>query len=680
MRRGGASLALVIALVATGCGSPPTPPPSEPMTSAKPSTSDPVPPASDARPDLPITVPAAPAPAEPSAADPEALATAVEGGGQAALGPLLAAYAAAGIPVLDAISDAAAGDEAVGGPRWWQVWLSAAANPNASLSVADLTLLLSSPPDLQPLDAEALADGVLDDLRSMAESEAPTIAFSARYLAARMSARSNGVDPLGPDVTPDQVRLDPAAQTFLVAAIVQSFLLRIAEADPEGALAAIGPTDPWPLVATATGPQHIDMLPSAPAPASNPCSPSGTAGDALWWIREIASRITNGAEFSALRRSFPSVAGILAGRLGASESAAGRISTGISFVGAALNTLTFILQVQSLTVETDLQPLLERTKSASSDGRQARISVSVGYDLGNPRLDGGAGMANCLAILLAGLGMNVSVPTTGPLGGVTVTLDGRKGFATRESEPYVQFPKPSELRQDTKEDGPDTGKVFATVEGVHQREQVPDYAGEWSREFTVAVQATAEPQTSKNIFSVFVDSLVGVSGRGAGVPNLINAAVGIARTISMDLGEQGFLVTDWTIGWRIKESEGGQTLNGVHCADIGETWVLKDTRTGGMTERGTWAFAINPDTVIDGNTYSGGYRYLGTIDMPPLTMTTEARGDAVLVLLPDGRAEITALASEVTMTSKVESGPTTEITTDFPEETFVWEPVRDDCS
>ena len=113
-----------------------------------------------------------------------ALAKAVEPGGQAALAPLVAAYQAAGIPIIgdDGHPIPGAPDDQVG-PGWWQVWLSAGANPGFATPLSGATELLTAMPDPPKLDNAAVSAAAPADLKSMAADADPHRHFFARFIA-----------------------------------------------------------------------------------------------------------------------------------------------------------------------------------------------------------------------------------------------------------------------------------------------------------------------------------------------------------------------------------------------------------------------------------------------------------------------------------------------------------------
>ena len=159
------------------------------------------------------------------------------------------------------------------------------------------------------------------------------------------------------------------------------------------------------------------------------------------------------------------------------------------------------------------------------------------------------------------------------------------------------------------------------------------------------ISATVEAVNERSIASTFWDSLVAPFG---GIPGLIAPLIDILKTIRYDLGEQGFLVIDWSHGWFIDAASGGGRVEGIKCYDAGATahdslggqWVMHGTYKQ-TTPQGEQNGVEIWDVHIDPGSMTGHYTYTDTAVLETTFGITvyvdgKAEGDADVALMSDG--------------------------------------------
>jgi hypothetical protein len=591
------------------------------------------------------------------------LAGAVADGGQPALSPLLAVYRQAGLSVIGLNGEPLPGfgDDPVG-IGWWMVRFSAGGNPRLTVPLSDVPLLLlasDDPPDIEPAE---LAGLLADDLREMADGPDGYDRFLARFVAARATA--HGPDPLDKATDPDDVRLDMMTFTLLSSAMIRRVVQASVAADPGSFIAGL-PID-WGATLAAVGPALPPVRLVATAPASNPCNPTGDAEQVSFWTQWIASKVAGGFQLPGMREAFRS----LTERLVKNASQASKLNKTAARAGAAAAALLFALQMSSLTVELDQNPNpLVRTKT-TRDGQSGRVITTISYDLEGSSLDGGTGIKNCLAMLANALGIQAALPTNGPIPGATVKFDLKTGF-----NDFVKTVRAgSQLTQDTDADG----RAYLDIEGMAQRQNLPNDAIEWPREATLGISATVEPTDARSIANTFWDSLgfaaTALSGGSPGdiITAIVAPALDIAKTIRYDWGERTFLVIDWQVGWKIDQPTGFGHMDGLKCDGIGGVWSVTGTyNTFGFEGHQTW------NVTIDAATKRGTYNYTDNQAGNGVSIIFNVTGTATLDIDSLGRAHMHLVES----TRKVIVRPRGGIAPGVPLQSYdlVWELAEGSC-
>src|SRR5438128_2826438 len=318
-----------------------------------------------------------------------------------------------------------------------------------------------------------------------------------------------------------------------------------------------------------------------------------------------------------------------------SAHAAAAIGQAAAWASGAIAALLFALQMSALTVAVDVPGGLTRTHSAAHHGDQAQATVTLTYDLEGSLLDGGQGIKNCLLVYLNALGIQAQLPTNGAVPGATIKFDGGMGISD-----YWHFPNASELEQTTDSNG----VVLVNLEGEIQRDQIAQDAPEWDRQGSMHIAATPEAVNERSIASTFWDSVVAPFG---GIPGVIAPIIDVLKTIRYDLGEQGFLVIDWSHGWFVDQTGNGAHSDGIKCYDpsvspsnsLDGQWVMegyydRDGPQGHQHGDELWEVTIDA-----GGT--GHYTYTDTATLVTAGGITvyldgKASGDAEVTLMADG--------------------------------------------
>lgn len=610
-----------------------------------------------------LTIPAPPTAAVPPAGSIDdqaaALAKAVEPGGQAALAPLVAAYQAAGIPIIGDDGHPIPGSAADQvGPGWWQVWLSAGSNPQFAISLSDTTKLLIAMKDAPALDTGALATAGLADLRSMAADSDPHRHFFARFLA-DLSADRSGVDPLAAATTADAVELSPIAVEFFMAGVTRSIAISAASSAPasidsDRRIASIGQPLPQGQPALADG-----------APTGNACNPTGDNDAISYWSQWIASKLAGGLNLPGMESGMKSLTELVV----SNAALASKAAKAAAVLGGAISALTFLLEMATLDVSINTTPNpVIRTKE-TSPGEQGLITATLKYDLGKSSLDGGAGIKNCLLIMANALGIQAALPADGGVVGARLKFLGEDGFnqkLVKSATAFVEFPQgATEITQDTG----DGGIANIHVQGMAQKKKIPDSAVEWPREPTVRIYAQPEAENARSLASTFWDSFVAA---GAGPVGPVAPIIDILKGVMFDLGEYSFLVTDWQVGWAVKATDAGTAIKGTKCDGTDGEWLL----TGGFTQTGL-TNSIQFKVEIAQNSTEGTYEYSSnnvvTTPQGTIVATVNGKGSATITLQKDGTVLMKLGPTNATGTSTV-GGHTATITLPLPGWTFNWVP------
>lgn len=593
-----------------------------------------------------------------------ALAKAVAPGGQAALAPLLAAYRAAGIPIigLDGHPLAGSGDDQVG-PGWWQVWLSAGGSPQFTVSIADATKLLVAMKDAPALDTSAVATAALADLRAMAADKDPHRRFFARFIA-DLSTTGSGVDALATTTTATDVRLSPIAVQFLVAGLLRSIAIAAVRTNPGivvrpgRQIASIGRPLPLDL------PQLADS-----APAGNPCNPSGDPEAVSFWTQWIASKLTGGLNLPGMDGAMKSAVELVV----KNAELASKVGKAAAVLGGAIAALTFMLQMATLKATSTISPTpLVRTHLDHPHGYEATITTILKYDLEGKSLDGGVGVKNCLLVFLNALGIQAALPADGGVEGAKLTYKGGDGFGERMNTggAFVQFPDQEEM---SKETGPG-GVRTITVQGIYQKKTIPDSAAPWMRKASVRITAQPEAENGRSLANMFWDSFVAL---GAGPVGGIAPIIDVLKSVEYDMGEFSFDVKDWQVGWTIKADAGSMKVNGVKCDSLDGEWVMQgEMNEASIESHEVFTITIGKDS-LEG-TFQFSSTTVVTTKYGPAVATQNEKGHASIVLNKDGTVSMTLDAGTVSGTATA-GGHTEHVSVPMPAWHFTWQPGASGC-
>lgn len=648
---------MTLGLLVAACGNSPNPSAAPGASTAAITTPAGPPPA------LIIPAPPAAAAAPTGSVDDQAaaLAKAVAPGGQAALVPLVAAYQAAGIPIIGEDGHPLPGFDADQvGPRWYQVWLSAGSNPKFAISLTEASHLLVATTAAPALDTASIAAAALTDLRTMAADPDPHRHFFAKFLADLSTARS-GIDTLAATTTADDLQLSPIAVEFFMAGMLRSIAIAVITANPAAAaapanrlVAEIGP----PL------PQGQPVLTDG-APAGNSCNPSGDADSASYWTQWIASKITNGVKLPGMESALTSAIGLVV----KNASLASKAGAAAGYLGGIIAALTFLLEMASLEVSIQLTPSpLVRTKHPQAPGEQSVVTATLIYNIKHASLDGGSGMTNCLLVFANALGIQAALPANGGVPDAILEFHGEDGFGhgLDPAGKYVQFPKGAdEMKQSTDANG--LAKI--TVEGIQQKKEIVDSAIDWPREPTIDIKAQPEAENARSLASMFWDSF---TAAGAGPIGAVAPIFDALKTVHYDLGEYSFLVTDWQSGWAIKATFDGNSLTGQKCDGLEGLWHMAGgSHTDQLTTSSDWNV-----TIAEGSK-EGTYHYSSnTVVSTPqgsIVATVNGQGRARVAVAKDGTVTMTVDKTTATITS-TSAGTTVTSQIPVPGLTFTWTP------
>ena len=521
---------------------------------------------------------------------------------------VLAAFARAGIPVVntDGRSLTTAADDVVGIP-WSLAWITGTLpNAGARIPLSQVAALLTANWEGKGPDTATVASDLVTGLRAALTDDPaePRTAFVARLVQAEALA-AREVDLASPNATADQIVVTPQTAALLVAAGLRAAVgaWQRKEAAAPGAVVLARYT-----VASEPDAGSLTLTDIPPPDKAAGCTPDGAGQMALWLGSKIAAGapLVGVAEWDGIFVTlFKYVVENLnmkeyAGALGKLKSA----STIAGYLTAALTALSLVLALLTYTAKAHLvngEPL-ERTKSTSDHGKADHIEVKVFYDYKDapPEL---VEAVNCVLQILVVVGNNTTIPKP-TVDGVEITVTGARGFADPRS--YVLFgPETYEQRQTANGD-----MVRVPVQGRVQAREVPDKAREKIRQFSVLVEATADPVDRYTIGKAFLDDLVCVGGLlGLGsdfVPEellqkkvgCVDAIANIIKQFNWDLGEFSFDLKDWEAKMYL-----GGTIRFEEVQRVGE-------RTNRLSGTAEVVLLVDPDSweltaeLDPGSTYS----------------------------------------------------------------------------
>lgn len=451
----------------------------------------------------------------------------------------LAVYQTAGIPVIaeDGTPVTDTGDDPLG-PPYWQVWYASGMDrPKHGMTLADAGKILTMTPE-----GSYAADGgqaLLEDLRAATQSSDPYERFLGLFLRERVSRGASGADLLDPEVTPETAIIDPASVQFLSWALVRSEAYDIAVAE--------GPTSGLQLASYSGSAVRPRVLSAAPR-----CAGIFGSEDTTTVVNWIFDKVYNGAEIP----QGGSVKGLVERGLeglGLSGDRIAKVKGVLSGANAIGTILSFYMQVQALEIEViDSPGGLERSKT-TKDGEEITLQFRLFYD--KKKADGDKLWA-CMANFIASkFGVTFSLPSSQPIAGAEVTFSPGKNIPEKvlinSSNPGHRFTTDA------------NGVVALPLIGRGQKENLPDSVPPYDDAFTVHVSAQPEAVSGSSLGNMFWDSFTFWSSPG--IPGAVAPLVDMLKTLSYNLGEFEFGLTDW--GNPAYRASGGEKfeMSGTFC-------------------------------------------------------------------------------------------------------------------
>jgi hypothetical protein len=500
-------------------------------------------------------------------------------GGTGAEAAWLAAFDAAGIPVLDDAGRPLGNVDDLLGPAWWEVWMWAGADSVAGSRLPDVLKSVGSTPDgaMSDAAAEEAAIALLDDLRLGAESDDPAARFTVAFLDAKAQQAGTQLSLLDPELDVTQTTLDLPTASLLNWVVIRDAAETLLDEE---------------VVAAGSGAQGFAAPQGRAAPRQaapvKPCSQ-------LWGDEQVTA-VTNsliGKAFGGVSLPGLEVTGLLEKIVDLNpgiipKSAFQRMQKLAEKVNVAASLAALLMQYTALDVSGSFETL-ERTKT-TTDGKRATNRVDIVIDAG--KLPDGNDKAACAAsMLLNAAGISFSFPPAGPVSGVQVILDGGRNFGTR-----VLF---ANLEKEGRQDTDSGGSITFGLLGKAQAKELPESARQQDLEYSVSIESTPEALDGNSIFNTFFDSLAFSAKPGLGI---VSVAIDIAKTVHWDLGEQYAPLIDWTS--TTYEASGGSaelTVSGI-VSDVGSPFTITGEIVGGQV-----TFNYVPASSTAGSlTYEGG--------------------------------------------------------------------------
>jgi hypothetical protein len=364
---------------------------------------------------------------------------------------------------------------------------------------------------------------IVDDLRAIAESEAPTRRFFGRFIAAlgRNATSHAPYDLLG-TVDPRSIQLD---------GLQVSLILRRVAADI--AIAA-GSTNGASPKKTASLIDRIGNLFSTPVHAQ---------GQSLCAFSERTQNIMDVAAFGSsmvwggFQVGEMGMGGLL-GRWGL-----GNAGRAVPIVSTLLAYAQFIAVYSALEADVSMdRPPLVRTKKNTQAGERRELTATVKLNVGN------AEMLNCMRVLLIAIGLDFNLGNNGPVKGAHVSWYGVDGF---DQSAAALHGGPGAIVQFVSEgSGPITdavtgedGKVRVGVEGRKQDQRIADDATEVPKSAKVRLQVALKGA------DLFGDLTEAAGTASSGLVGLATVPLSILmRAQWASVGHYRFPVTDWRDG------------------------------------------------------------------------------------------------------------------------------------
>lgn len=549
-------------------------------TSPSPSTTTiaPVPPAE--LPPVPTPMALTGTPTEQAAALAEALADPAAD----RLAVALAAFEAAGLPVLlaDGTSLTSTTDP-VGLP--WSVVASAASlsGPTARVSLTELTRLLSMVNPSAAFDPAAAADETAAAMR--AELTAPTApgpAFVAELVAAE-SRRYDGTELADPAVTGDQLHVSTTTALLIGAGVMRALTSQLIQSGVTGEESTTSDTANFQNgpARTTHSSSRSASLGSRPAQGdlSNGCD-DGMGGWGLWVGSKLATGFTFGPQLGIEWNGFYKQLAVLGEARGFGDDML-KFTDGFNTVSAmtfaVVNVAIFLAQVagRNASAVMDGTGPLVRTKKTDENGSARKVTLTIDYDDGAPEVKNAR---NCILAAMAALGNNAQLPT-GPAADVIVATSGATGFASglAAGDSYVMFgPDTFHIEQTTDADG----RIVVPVQGRRQRIDKTDSTTTVSKEFGIFFEAALDPTGASQIARAFADDALCLGAAATGqagtaIAECQNALIDIIKQFRWDIGEFMFPLQDWeNSGWLVEGFIYPYEITGIKCDGIGGPWFL----------------------------------------------------------------------------------------------------------
>jgi hypothetical protein len=468
----------------------------------------------------------------------------------------LAAYQAAGVPVLAELSTDQVVDDPLG-PPWWVVWMLAGAQSGAGMSLTDVLkpIVSASGPVSSDGEATEAVFAMLGDLATARDAGDQTAGFVAAFLDVKVG-HPGVVSLFDPALDPITTTVDLSTAYMVQWVVVRGLASTVIDATSAAVPAPEGSAAPQGLVRRLAG--------------GAPCSEFWGSEDVTFITNTLISKVLGGVAVPGVKFTglIEKVVDLNSGVI--SKSAFERGTAVISKVNVATSLASLLMQYLTIEVGGAFDTL-ERTKT-TTDGKQITNRIDLSVDPG--KLPDQNLKALCaLSGLLNGAGVSFSLPAAGPLTGVEVTLSNGASIPDR-----VLFANANQLKQDT--DG--TGSITFDLIGKAQEKELPDSAKQVDLEYGVVIEATGEPISGNSIFNTFFDSLTAST---AGAVGFVAPAIDIAKTVHWDLGEHFGPLTDWEqASYRIDQAVGELHFTGVVCGlDKPFTLTSADPAPGSIT-------------------------------------------------------------------------------------------------
>jgi hypothetical protein len=548
---------------------------------------------------------------DPEAAAAELAAATFDAAGDGGTGveaAWLAAFDAAGIPVLDDAGLPFGNVDDLLGPAWWEVWMWAGADSVAGSRLPDVLKAVGSTPDgaMSDVAAEDLAVALLDDLRRGADSDDPTARFTVAFLDAKARQAGTQLSLLDPELDVTATTLDVPTAALLDWVVIRDAAKTLIDEE---------------IAATGSGAQGF----ARPRAWASPRQPAPAKLCSQLWGDEQVTAVTNsliGKALGGVTLPGLDVTGLLEKIVDLNpgvipKSAFQRVQKLAEKVNVAASLGALLMQYTSLDVGGAFETL-ERTKE-TTDGKRITNRVDILIDPGK-QPDGNDKTACAASMLLNGAGVSFSFPPAGPVSGVQVILEGGQNFGSR-----VLFADYEQLRQDTNSGGSVTFDLLAKA----QAKDLPESARRLDLEYSVSIESTPEALDGNSIFNTFFDSLTFWAKPGLGI---VSVAIDIAKTVHWDLGEQYAPLIDWTS--TTYEASGGSaelTVSG-NVGDIESPFTLRGAIVGGEL-----TFDYVPSSATAGSlTYQGGGSGVTAAGTGSYTIAEGPDGTLVLTQTSEG--------------------------------------------